>query len=289
MTSAPEESPENRTVLAKPVWAVRGAAIGTMLLICVPFPPWQWPEFPAALFLILPLLVPFLVILWRLRKTPRKDGLALAMGTGVILFVGAGLGLLIVLNDGGDLHWSALAFLAVFDAVQAILAGGAIGAYRLLGYAKGDWKLLTRGVVDPLVYFGVIAFIFAASGPLLYERRMRREPVEAVAWMRRLHECATAYAASHPAQGFPAHLDLLGPRGAKCIEPLPPANERSGYVFTYVPSAPEPGGKIAAYSVTARRGDRVAPRQRSFYMDATGTIRATTEDRDATPQDPTVQ
>lgn len=64
---------------------------------------------------------------------------------------------------------------------------------------------------------------------------------------------------------------------------------RSGFTFAHVPSPPEPGGKIAAYSVTARRVDRVAPRQRSFYVDATGAIQVTTEDRNATPQDPSVQ
>lgn len=64
---------------------------------------------------------------------------------------------------------------------------------------------------------------------------------------------------------------------------------RRGFTFAYVPSTPEPGGKIAAYSVTACRVDRVAPRQRSFYMDATEVIQATSEDRDATAQDPVVQ
>ncbi|MFI5341931.1 MAG: hypothetical protein ACHQ7N_19095 [Candidatus Methylomirabilales bacterium] len=107
--------------------------------------------------------------------------------------------------------------------------------------------------------------------------------------MRKLQECATAYAASQPAQGFPAQRDLLGPDGTKCIEPLSPRSERAGYVFTYTPSAPEPGGRIPAYAVTARPVDRVRPGQGSLSMDATGMIHATGEDRDATPQDPVVQ
>jgi hypothetical protein len=289
MTSSPEPSPRDRDVLAKRLQVVRGAAIGTILLFFVPVPPWEWLENAAPLLLVVPLSIPFLMILWRLRRIPRKEGLALAMGAGGILCVGAGLGLLIVLNDGGPLNWSALVLLAVFAPVQAILTGSAIATYKLVGYAKGDWKVLTRGVVDPLVYFGVIAFFFVASAPMLYESRARRAPGEAVAWMKKLHECAGTYAASHPAQGFPAQLELLGPQGSKCIVPLSPGSERSGYVFTYAPSTPESGGKVPGYALTTRPANRMRPGQQSFYMDATGVIRAATEDRDATAQDPVAQ
>jgi hypothetical protein len=287
--SGPDTFPVDRPVLAKGLWAVRGAAIGTMLLICVPFPPWRWPEMPAALFLLLLLFVPFLMILWRLRRAPRKDGLALAMGVGGVLIVGVGLFVVPNLSDLSRFDWGTFPWLGLFIIAQAILSGGAVVTYRHLGYAKGDWKLLTRGVVDPLVYFAVMALIISASGPLLYKQRLRHYAGEAAAWSKQLHACATTYAAGHPAQGFPARLELLGPDGTKCLEPLPPTGEKAGYVFTYAPSPPEAGGKIPAYSVTARRVDRVAPRERSFYMDATGVIHATSEDRDATPQDPIVQ
>jgi hypothetical protein len=123
----------------------------------------------------------------------------------------------------------------------------------------------------------------------LYEQRLRHYAGEATAWLKQLHACATTYAAGHPAQGFPARLDLLGPDGTKCLEPLPPTGEKAGYVFTYVPSPPEAGGKIPAYSVTARRVDRLRAGARSLYLDATGVIHATSEDRDATARDSIVQ
>jgi hypothetical protein len=207
---------------------------------------------------------------------------------GGVLFLLAGLGVFTTLSDVRP-NWNWVGFFALFAAVQAILVGGAVAMYRALGYAKGDWTLLTRGVVDPLVYFAVMALIISASGPVLYKQRLRHYAGEAAAWLKQLHACATTYAAGHPGQGFPARLDLLGPDATKCLEPLPPTGEKAGYVFTYAPSPPEAGGKIPAYSVTARRVDRVAPRERSFYMDATGVIHATSEDRDATTQDPIVQ
>ena len=206
---------------------------------------------------------------------------------GVFLLL-AGLGVFTTLSDVRP-NWNWIGFFALFAAVQAILMGGAVARYRALGYAKGDWTLLTRGVVDPLVYFAVMALIISASGPLMYKQRLRHYAGEAAAWLKQLQACATTYAASHPAQGFPARLDLLGPDATKCLEPLPPTGEKAGYVFTYAPFPPEAGGKIPAYSVTARRVDRVAPRERSFYMDATGVIHATSEDPDATTQDPIVQ
>lgn len=185
--------------------------------------------------------------------------------------------------------WGTFPWLGLFIIAQAILSGGAVVTYRHLGYAKGDWKLLTRGVVDPTVYFVAIALIISASSPFLYQQRLRHDQREAIAWMKNLHECAIAYASSHPARGFPAQLDLLGPKGTKCLEPFSPEKEKSGYTFTYASSVPDANGKVETYFVAARPINRGRPGHRSFYMDTTGVIHATGEDRDATLQDPAVQ
>ncbi|HEX7550794.1 MAG TPA: hypothetical protein VF579_09480, partial [Candidatus Methylomirabilis sp.] len=285
-----EPSPESRAVFTKWLQVVRGAAIGSLLLFCAPFPPWKWLENPVPLFLIVPFSIPFWMILWRIRKGPRKAGLALAMGAGGILCIGAGLGLrlLMVMSDGGDPNWwSALAFLGVFAPLQAILAGSAFATYKMVGFAKGDWKLLARGIVDPVVYLGVIGIVLAAAIPAYYGGAHFGQR-EAVNWMKKLQQCASAYAASHSAQGFPAQLDLLGPKGSGCIEPLSSENERLGHLFTYTPTAADPSGRVPGYALTAHPLNRARSGQKSFYLDATGTIRATTEDRPATPQDPVV-
>ncbi|MCX5734364.1 MAG: hypothetical protein NTW68_08575 [candidate division NC10 bacterium] len=263
-----EPSAESRAVSAKWLRAMRGAAIGSLLLFCAPSPPWQWLENPVVLCLIVP-------------------GLALAMGAGGILCVGAGLGLLMVLSDGGDRNWSALAFLGVFVPLQAILAGSAFATYKKVGFAKGDWKLLVRGIVDPVVYFGMIGIVLAAAVPAYFGSPHYRQR-ETVNWMKKLQRCASAYAASHPAQGFPAQLDLLGPKGSGCIEALSWGNERLGHLFTYTPTATDPSGKVSGYALTVRPLNRARSGQKSFYLDATGTIHATSEDRPATPQDPAV-
>ena len=82
MTSPPEPFPKQQALPTRRLWAVRGAAIVTLLLLYVPSPPWEWLENPFPLFLIVPLSILFLAVLWRLRKTSYKDGLALAMAVG---------------------------------------------------------------------------------------------------------------------------------------------------------------------------------------------------------------
>ncbi len=161
-SSTPQVSPADHAVLTKGIWAVRGAAIATILLACVPVPPWRWLEEPTVLFLILPPLAPFLQLLWRLRSAPRKEGLALGAATGSILFLGAG-SLLFATSMSGSSHWGTLLWLVLLASAQVILAGGAIVTFRRLGYAKGDWKLFARSVVDALVFFAVMVFFFVAG------------------------------------------------------------------------------------------------------------------------------
>ena len=55
------------------------------------------------------------------------------------------------------------------------------------------------------------------------------------------------------------------------------------YTLQYAPGKPDPAGRVTAYALTARAGNFG---YRSFYTDESATLRATTEDRAATVQDP---
>ena len=94
-----------------------------------------------------------------------------------------------------------------------------------------------------------------------------------------LREIARQLAAYAEAQGgqFPASLESLGEKER------PPAQEakREGYNLTY--TATELDGRIIHYSLIAQ------PERygfRSFYLDETGILRATRENRAATSDDP---
>src|ERR1700733_2970634 len=55
------------------------------------------------------------------------------------------------------------------------------------------------------------------------------------------------------------------------------------YTLQYTTGIPEPSGRITAYTLTARAGNFG---YRNFYTDESAIVRATTEDRVATVQDP---
>ncbi len=280
-----EPIPSDLAPFTQPLRRIRGAAIGTLALLCLSVPLQLWGDDLARILfpvLILAMSVPFVMVFWRLRKGPRRSGLCLAMGAGTILSAGLGLAVLVAVSTSGISREAV--FLALAAAAQAILATRALAAYRLLPRADGGAKSLVRGFVDPLVYFGCVLLMLPSTLSMVGQH-YNRPPAQAVAWLKTLHHCAEVHATSHPAQGFPARLDQLGPQGARCLEPLSPQGERSGYAFTYAPAAPEAGGRIPGYRILARPVDRGRLSQKNFFMDQSGAIRVTGEDRDATPQD----
>lgn len=77
----------------------------------------------------------------------------------------------------------------------------------------------------------------------------------------------------------PPSLETLGDAVRKAAQ----SAQLVHYTLQYTPGRPDPNGRIAAYTLTARAGNFG---YRSFYTDESATVRATTEDRAATVQDP---
>jgi hypothetical protein len=77
----------------------------------------------------------------------------------------------------------------------------------------------------------------------------------------------------------PPSLETLGDTVRKAAQ----SAQLVHYAVQYSPGKPDPNGRIAAYTLTARAGNFG---YRSFYTDESATVRATTEDRAATVQDP---
>src|SRR5277367_881362 len=77
----------------------------------------------------------------------------------------------------------------------------------------------------------------------------------------------------------PTSLESLGDPVRKAAQ----SAQLVHYTLQYTPGKPDPSGRIAAYTLTARAGNFG---YRSFYTDESGTLRATIEDRLATVQDP---
>jgi type II secretory pathway pseudopilin PulG len=77
----------------------------------------------------------------------------------------------------------------------------------------------------------------------------------------------------------PPSLETLGDTVRKAAQ----SAQLVHYTLQYAPGKPDPSGRVTAYTLTARAGNFG---YRSFYTDESSIVRATTEDRAATVQDP---
>jgi hypothetical protein len=150
-------SQKSRMLLA--ITILGGATIAVPLLLLGKATPW-------IIVLDLILLLPYLVVGWRLQRTPlAKDGPALAMGIGAVFTI---LGLLL-LEIGIEEHdpWHE-AYFSALAAIHALLIALAIPAFRRGTSNKPAWRILLRSFIDPIVYYGIVFFIAAGASVHLH-------------------------------------------------------------------------------------------------------------------------
>lgn len=96
-----------------------------------------------------------------------------------------------------------------------------------------------------------------------------------------LREIRAALADYAGAQGgaYPASLEVLGDRARLPAQ----IAQREGYQMQYTPGPAGPDGRVHNFVLLARPGNYG---YRNFYLDETGVLRATQENRPATAQDP---
>ena len=144
-----------------------------------------------------------------------------------------------------------------------------------------------RSLVSGLLRWGVLLVVLTAAlwGFLWYvlpeqagDPAVRAE-ARAVEALREVRAALAAYA---DAQGaFPPSLEVLGDRAR-----LPAQKARSeGYQLQYTPGLVASDGAVRSYVLLARPGNYS---YRNFYMDESGVLRATRENRPATVQDPPI-
>ncbi|HTS13926.1 MAG TPA: hypothetical protein VMH00_17530 [Candidatus Limnocylindrales bacterium] len=80
---------------------------------------------------------------------------------------------------------------------------------------------------------------------------------------------------------FPSSLESLGTQARAAFDQA----QAGRYTLQYTPGDPQPDGAIKTYSLTARAGNYG---YLNFFIDETGIIRATRENRPATASDPPV-
>jgi len=82
-------------------------------------------------------------------------------------------------------------------------------------------------------------------------------------------------------------LAELGPKsGEELIDPVLATGRRNGYVYLLTAAPPDPSRHVTQYFVTARPQKYGKFGIRCFFIDESGVIRFTAEDRAPTAQDP---
>ena len=138
-------------------------------------------------------------------------------------------------------------------------------------------------LIELLIVVTIILIIAAIAIPNLMRSKMQANEAAAVETLKTLGTSAVMYSTTYG--GFPHALANMGPSGgapnatsagADLIDSVLATGVKSGYRFTYVVAASDPGGNVLSFSITASPVVPGTSGQRSFYTDQSGTIRAST-------------
>ena len=112
---------------------------------------------PGFSVLALILFLPYLVVCWRLLRSPgSKEGPGLACGIALVF---VSLGLLVCAVNLEQRDYLRLAYCCAVIGVHAVLAGLGIAAFRQGISEKPAWRVMLRSILDPLVYYGIVFFL----------------------------------------------------------------------------------------------------------------------------------
>jgi len=134
-------------------------------------------------------------------------------------------------------------------------------------------------LIELLIVVAIILIIAAIAIPNLLRSRMAANEASAVGSMRTINTACVTYSTTY-GTGYPVKLANLGPGApataatADLIDSVLAAGTKSGYTFTYTPSAPDAAGNTNTYTMTAVPVTVGTTGQRQFFTDQSGVIRA---------------
>ncbi|MBI4466237.1 MAG: M48 family metalloprotease [Acidobacteria bacterium] len=99
----------------------------------------------------------------------------------------------------------------------------------------------------------------------------------ALGWLRTLVTAAITYGDTYPDAGFPSSLQDLEQAGL--IDSQLATTQPRGYRLTYQPGLPDAQARIGTFTMVARPVAYRCTGERSFFVDESGVIRFTREDR----------
>ena len=233
----------------------------------------DWPEMAA---LLIVLFFIYLLILGRIGRKGAKKGLRLATGWGINLILVS----LIAVYLGSPKA-------ALFAAAQVAMVASALHLYHTMKLGS-PVALAASGALRG---FGALIFVALTSLPIpnLLADRVHRNQLQAVAALETIHQAQATYASQH-SQKFAASLAELGPGGDTAIidEQLAQGISRGYQITLAARPLNEEENFQAGYALHARPLTYKKTGEKSYFMDESGVICSTDEDRPATADDPPV-
>jgi hypothetical protein len=136
----------------------------------------------------------------------------------------------------------------------------------------------------------VLLILAAITIPCFVDTRVAANESTAVGSLRTITTAQLEFSKQYPTKGFAASLAELGPTpGDNQIDAALASGAKSGYVFALTPAALDSAGHITKFTVTATPQTFEKTGARNFFVDESGVIRATPENRRATASDPALQ
>jgi len=123
--------------------------------------------------------------------------------------------------------------------------------------------------------------------PCFVDSRSAANESSAVGSLRLISAAQADFSKEHPGKGYATSLaELRLSFGDGLIDLALTSGTKNGYVFTITPGTPDASGHITSYTATANPERFQKTGFRSFFIDDSGLIRYTIENRPATAADP---
>ena len=168
-----------------------------------------------------------------------------------------------------------------------------VGASQVSQPPKGTTAPAWHAMAERIFAIGIIVVVFIFIAMLVLPGGITSPSDAAAAWAQgglwRIFQCSMGYYQDHSTDGFPPTLDPLGPEGLGCIpDEIINADASDSYNFLYTPGPPDAQGIVSSFTAVARPTGAVLNTPERFFVDQTGVLRFTTENRDPAAGDPTV-
>ena len=183
---------------------------------------------------------------------------------------------------------TALTQLAIIVAASELIGGPAPGDKK-----DDKRKAQRRKQTERFLGGFIVVAVFIIVGRMVFPGGITDPGNRAAYWAVRALEqarfCLSVHRGENPAEGYPQSLDAIGATGSGCLtDDLVDQVNRYGYDLSYTPAGPDTDGLVLNFSLLATRNGNEPGAPGNYFLDWNGKVRFTSDDRNATANDPPI-